>query len=180
MKKSTGFTILELLIALSLLILILSFGGGIYLSGDSLARAMVNFSQAHRNAQLALMHIEKNVRNAGSEFEIELLTNGVRLRYLRYGGLTDIYTTPTIISEYLFDSTLGQIIYTPDISTPDNSTLVSGHITNCSFDVVPTDGVVLEVEVTALDNNDNPENSVTLSTQVQTALTASPSVFAVS
>lgn len=180
MKRSKGVTILELLIALSLLILILSLGGGIYLSGDSLARAMVNFSQAHRNAQLALMHIEKNVRNAASEFEIELLPNGVRLIYLSYAGSADVYTTPTIISEYLFDSNLRQITYTPDISIPGSFTLVSSHISNCSFNVVPTDGVVLEIEVTALDSNDSPENSVTLSTQVQTALTASPSVFTVS
>lgn len=180
--NNNGVTLLEILIAITLMVSVLFAGGGFYLSGINLSENLSNFCQANRHAQIALMHIE-NVRYAASEFDIagrDIDGDGINDAILRYKIFADASETePSIICEYSFRTNSGRIICTPDISTPTDSVIVSEHIDDCVFRIMPTDGVVLHVEVTALDSNDNADNACTLSTDIEATQTASPSMFEV-
>lgn len=174
-KNNKGFTLLELLIAITLMLVVMSIGGGIYLGGANLASEMVDSSQAHRTAQLAFMHIQKNVRSAASNFSID--SSGESVIYRRYSDTTETYTSPSITTRYEFDSSSGELRYYSAV--PTTYEVVSSHIASCNFSVDITDGVVLSVEITALDNNNNPDTACTFSGQVETLYTASPAVFKV-
>lgn len=167
-NNKAGVTLIELLIAMSLTVVIMSAGGGFYLSFANMTNDAITSTQAQRNAHIALMHIENNIRNAASEFII----NGNILKYRRYAG-ADIYSGPTIICEYEYNANLGQIVF----RNPPNQIIVSNHIYGCSFSKYQDDGIVLQVEITARDNNDNPNSEYTLSTNIEAMNTASPSVF---
>lgn len=171
-KNKDGVTLLELMIAIGLIVTVMSFGSGIFLSQDNLSRDLINSTQVHRNAQLALMHIDKNVRNAASGFSIS--TDGTTLSYRRYSGATDIYSEPSITSQYVFTS--GELRYYSD-TTSSSYSVVSNNIQNCTFSITPTDGVVLHIEVAAVD--ENGENACTLNTDIEATTTSSPSVFTV-
>lgn len=176
--NNKGVTLLELLLAISMLPMILFAVGGFYLSSLSIYESTKDYAEAHMDAQVVLMHIEKHIREAGSQFEIvDGPDSGDQTISFRiYDGSLDI---PTVTSQYIFDSNEGQVIYIPDTSGSDRI-IVGDHITDCSFSTESTDGIVLHIDVTATDSNDNPDTSCTLSTYVEAWMTASPSVYTVS
>lgn len=171
MKNNSGVTLLEILIAISILTLVLFAGSGIYISGMNLSLNAQRMAQAYRNAQVAMMHIEKNVRDAGSNFDI--LDGGSTLRF-------DVYTGgPMIRREYRLEGTpLNRMRFT-DSSRP-TEIVIFGHIANCNFDITPTDGVILNVRIDAFDNGNRAENIYVLDTSIEAEFTASPSMYIVS
>lgn len=178
MKSNKGVTLLELLIAISLLLLVIMGGSSIYLSGMNLSMGTQGYAQAQRNADIVLLHIDKYARHAASEFYID--KSGYKVRFLVYDS-NNLDSAPETISQYEFLTDQGQVIYTPDTSSPNTFTVISDHIVNCSFSVVhkETDGIVLYIEVTATDNKGDLNNSYTLRRTVEATLTASPGVYTI-
>lgn len=169
MRNNSGVTLLEILIAMSLLMLILFAGGGIYISGMNLSLDAQYSTQAYRNAQLVMMHIEKNVRDAASSFTIG--DNGRALEFNSYNiDQPDFSQAPLVTREYTFNTNSKQITFT---SGGDNITF--NNINNCRFEKFRNDGVVLKVTIEATDNRGS--NTYTLSQCIEARFTASPSVF---
>lgn len=162
MRTNSGLTLLEVLIAISLLVLVIFAGSGIYLSGMNLSADAQYSAQAHRNAQVVMMHIEKTVRQSASEFDIRDGGNRVIFNTYRSGQ-----------SDYVFSNETDLITYTPDISHPGDHTVVFNHISNCTFNIIPHDGVVLNVMVEAFDNNNRAGNTCRLETSVEAAYSSS-------
>lgn len=184
-KSNKGVTLVELMIAITIgMTLVMSTGSGIYLSGVNLIDSTVKSTQAYRNAQIVLMHIGKNVSEAGGRFNIvdnvDLDDDGVNdmvLHYRRYSGSADIYQEPTLLSRYMYFSDGKWLEFTPDVDNFPTDQVIFNHIADCNFSITPTDGVVLNVTIIALDNNDNPSSAYTLNTHIEATATASPAVF---
>lgn len=181
LKRNDGITLIEIMLALVIMVFVISAGSGWYLSNNNMAQGMITNSSAFRNAQIATMHIEKNVRDAASNFHIDSSTGNLTLTYRIYRDALDVYSGPSITCRYEFDSTAGEIRYYPDLgASPATYNIVSSHITNCNLSIESLDGVVLHIEITALDNEDGPESACTLSTCIEATATSSPAVFLVS
>jgi prepilin-type N-terminal cleavage/methylation domain-containing protein len=174
MKNKRGVTLIELLIAISLLVVIMTLGTGIYLSGTNLSADMVNTSQAHRTAQIAFMHVQKHVRESAC---INALTS-TELHFNSFSGVSDIYSSPSIESKYEYDSTSSEMRFYPDRSDTSNYELVAAHISGCTFTEDPS-GICVSVEITALDNNDTAESACTFSGDVQLMCGPSQPVFTI-
>lgn len=172
-KRNNGVTLLELLIAMTLIILVMSLGSGVFLSFNNIAEGTITSSQAQRNAQIALMHIQKNICNAAGSFVIDgnvSNNSGNSVEYRMYApDASDIYLEPNIVCRYEFYN--GEIRFYP------GNILVSNHISNCIFRKVQTDGVVLHIEITALNSNNDPNSAYTVDTRVEATAAASPAVF---
>lgn len=166
MKGNRGVTLLEILLAISLLTLIIIAGGGICLSGMNLSVDAQYSAQAHRNAQIAMMHIEKNARKSASEFEI--MDSGRTVTFNAYRSL--------MRSRYAFSDDLDSITYIPDILNPTMNTIVFNHISSCDFNITPGDGVILDVAIEAFDNNNRARNICRLETSVEAAYASSSRV----
>jgi prepilin-type N-terminal cleavage/methylation domain-containing protein len=160
--NNRGLTLLEIMIAISLIGLITAGTSGVFLSFSNIANGAVDSGSAQRNAQIAIMHIQKNASLAASGFDpIDSFKN--KVGYKIFGG-NNIYFEPTLVRRYEFAN--NQIRYYPD------DIIVVNHIQNCVFEVV--DNVMLSVTITALDRNNNPETAYTTSTLV--SATAAPSL----
>jgi prepilin-type N-terminal cleavage/methylation domain-containing protein len=180
-RENKGVTLIELMIAISLLTLIMAMGSGIFLSANNMAEAMINAPQAQCNAQDAIMHIEKNVCKAASNFDIVNRNGNKILTYMTYRNTIDIYSTPTVKSQYVFDSVARQLKYYYDINlNPNAFAVVANHISDCTFTTDANVGVVLQVSVRAFDNANNTDSAYTVNTQVEAVNAASPAVFTVS
>lgn len=169
MRNNSGVTLLEILMAMSLLMLILFAGGGIYISGMNLSLNAQYSTQAYRNAQLVMMHIEKNVRDAASSFTIG--GNGGTLEFKTYNiDQPDFSHAPLVTRRYTFNTNSEQITF-----TSGGNSIAFNNIHDCRFEKFQNDGVVLRVTVEATDNRGS--NTYKLSQCIEARFTASPSVF---
>ncbi len=160
-------------------ILIMGLACSFFISGTSLSDDMLCSVQAQRNAQIAVMHLDKYARNAASEFTVASGTSVVDptrtvsyLEYNVYDSPPDIINGPAITSRYeYYDNNL---IYIPDTAGAE-VVLVSKYINDCEFTFTArtADNIVLEVEIEALDNNYDPESVCAVSTMVSAAATVS-------
>lgn len=180
MKDNKGVTLLELLIAMSLLILVLFAGSGVYLSNASIYEDARQFSQAQRNAQIPIMHIKKYVKDCASNFRI--LNNdgminavGSTVEFMIFANANDI--EPIIRRRYeLTDGMVRYYVNYADQNSPFS--IIGQHISNCTFSA-PGDGHVLEVQITGMDNNDNIEGSYSLTSRIAAQAASSPAVYQV-
>ena len=175
-RRKDGVTLLELIIAMALSVLVMSAASAMYLSGNNIAKETINSAQAPRNAQIVLMHMQKNICNAATEFNIENNidldgidgNNDKALNYRQYGA--DPYGDPSVMCRYEFIKSSREIVFMHGA----NNTVVGRHIEDCIF---TEDGVMLSVGIAALDNNDNPASAYTLNTWVEATGRASDAVF---
>lgn len=175
-RRADGVTLLELIIAMALTVLVMSAASGMYLSGNNIAKETINSAQAHRNAQIVLMHMQKNICGAATEFIIEenIDLDGIdgkndkALNFRQYGA--DIYGDPSVMCRYEFIKSSREIIFMHGV----NATIVGRHIEDCIF---TKDGVMLSLEIAALDNNDKQSTEYTLNTWVEATGRASDAVF---
>lgn len=161
MKTNNGLTLIEILIGMLVMTSIILAGSSIYLSGMNLSVDAQYSAQAHRNAQIVMMHIEKNAREAGSVFTVS--TSPMSVTFNAYRS--------SIQSRYSFSG--NTITYIPNTVIPAVNT-VFNHIQSCSFAPhIDTGGVVLDVTITALDNNDTSSgNTCRLETSIEAAYSA--------
>lgn len=164
-KSTIGITLLELIVASSLLTLIVLAGGGIYISGWNMFRDAQFTSQAHRNALLPMAHMVKHLQEAASEFN----ASGTSLDFMQYG------TPPTITSRYFFDAGPNRIIYYPDITAP--GLIIGTNIQSCTFTErhSDTDGIIVVIDITATDSRG--QNSYQLLSKVTARYTATPAIY---
>ncbi len=183
MKNNAGTTLLEIMLSLSLFIVVLLCAGGFYLSSLSISADIQNYARIQANAQTALMHIEKYVRNAASELTIlpdSPEINDVTLQFLVYDpALFDL--GPTVTCQYLFDASEGELVYSygKDINVPEEETMLTDQLTVCEMTVVESGTAVLNVSLTAVDEEGNQDDSYTVSTAIESCLTAAPAVYSV-
>jgi hypothetical protein len=102
---------------------------------------------------------------------------------MRYAGLVDIYATPTITSCYNLVG--GQLRYYEDVNDISSGyRVVSDHIRSCTFTQDSDSGNILQVTVTAVDNDSNINNAnaktFTISTRIEAVNAPSQAVFTVS
>lgn len=157
MNKNKAVTLIELLIAISLLTLILLAGTGIYLSGWNLFRNGQLIAQAQRNAVMPMMDITKNLQRGTSLIG----GTGAAIQTLSFtiddnntpSDLTDddtilyTYTTPTP------PATTGPITrHTTPPSGPPTTITIANNISACAFTYSDTNPIVT-INITATDNN---------------------------
>jgi len=182
LRKNDGLSLLDLLAAMVITVIILGLASSLFLSGTTLSGEILESAQAYRNAQIVIMHLDKNTRNAASKFTIDDDTSLIGLgwaEYLEYGVYSSPLTSgelisgPAITSRYEFVA--NSIIYFPDKSDPSTYTTVSSHINSCgfSFNATTGDNIVVEIKIETLDNNNNSDSAYTLVTMVQAAATDS-------
>lgn len=172
MKYNNGVTLIELLISMSLLTLIVFSGSSIYLSGMNMSVDAQYSAQANMNAQLVMMHFEKYVRVAATEFDIP---NDNTLIFKTYNiNFPDFSNDPLVKVKYLFED--DSITFTSE-EKGNVETFVFKNIHDCKFETFANDGVVLKVTLETMDNNDT--NISKLTSYIKAELTASPSVYTV-
>lgn len=183
-KNNNGITVLELLITLVITVPVILAASSMFLSTTNIIGSTIDSTQAHRNAQITLMHIQKYISNAAGAFtivdSIDLdsdYINDVSVEYLKCPDAANIYSSPTITSRYEYLSSTNELKYYDDYSNPGQYVIISQQVANCSFDITPTDEISINVIITFLDNNNNPDNSYTLDTWIHPTATGSPTVF---
>lgn len=204
-KLDTGITLLELLIAITLLALVMFAGSGIYLSGWNMFRDAQLRAQAARNALIPMMHIMEGIRQAASECisEPAATPDGVfrTLHFLAYdngpwlnfrpppgggdGGPAEILMTLTNFSRpphnhrcYAFVRNVNEIRYYANI---DNS----NYMNEQSYVVIGTHitnvtftvqhQILVQVNIIATDNNGN--NPYNLTSRAEARYSSVPPVY---
>lgn len=197
MNNNRGVTLLELIIAISLLTLIIFAGSSIYLSGMNLSLGAQYATQAHRNAQLAMMHMQINVSNAASNFKIT--DDGRTVQFMAYSSNPpDFSKDPSRLMQYSYDADLKQIIFIRSWTETQAITIVEeggklvdvgyggggggesivfNHIIDCNFATFQNDGVVLKIRIVADDNSNSGENIYKLNSNIEAGLTSAPAVY---
>lgn len=176
-KSRRGFSIMELMVALITLMVALSLGSGVFMSSYKISGDSIDFTEAGRNAQTAVMHLEKNLCNAASNYAISA---GPVVRYRAYSAATSavLNNPPDIISEYAYDSANKQLRYCGDtLGTPPVFVIAATHISFCGFSTDALDSTAFLGEIRALDNSDTAGSEYTISMQVRAKYTASPPVY---
>lgn len=161
MKRHNAITLLELLIAMSLLVLVIIAGSGICVSGLRMSRDTLSRAQSLRNAMAAMMHMAKNLQQCASEYMV--MAGNTTMQFRRYGTPPDFGALPNIRSQYSFDNFLNQIVYNPDVTVVGDEQIIGSHIQNCTFSEfhTATHGTIIEINLTAWDNNNqNPYNII--------------------
>lgn len=164
MTNNKAITLIELLIAISLLVLIIMAGTGIYLSGWNMFRDAQYISQAHRNALIPMMHITKQLQQGTS------IISGTNTSPLIFN--IDFSNTPANLADdhriaYTFVSASNQI--TCNRTPPSGSAtpiFTANYITNCSFTYNSTIPVV-RININATDNNGGNTYSLSTSTELR-------------
>lgn len=170
-KNNSGVTLLELLIAMFLIVLIIFTGSGIYLSGMNLSAAAQASAQAYRNAQVALMHMQKYIPNCATNFSISADKKTVAFKTYNIDS-PNFSNGPTITVRYQFSNKT--ITFTPDMSAPDN-TLTFSCINNCTFEPVSGDTSMLKITIKGEDSDG--ENLYEIQTIVSAGLSSAPNVY---
>lgn len=161
-KKTNGITLIELLIAISLLALILLAGSGIYLSGWQMFRQAQLIAQAQRNAMIPMAHMVKNLQQATYIGSYSHTTTFIKF-------IMDDNNTPNIQTDddtvwYTFDNTAHTITYQvepyplPSVTT---TTTIGTHIDSCSFTHVEEYNPLVIVSITATDNSGGNQYALT-------------------
>jgi type II secretory pathway pseudopilin PulG len=177
LKSNSGVTLLELLVAMSLMVLVIFAGSGVYLSGMNLSVDAQSSAQSHRNAQIVLMHIEKYVANCATGFS--LLDSNKTLEFGVYNpSAPNFASSPIIKSQYKFDDSTKTVTFTPDMSTPSVNTMIFSHVNDCVF-TATGDSSVLKVSVKAENNKNDGKDIYELQSNVSAGLTASPNVYTI-
>lgn len=159
--KHKGITLLELIIAISLLVLVIFAGSGIYLSGWRLFRDAQFIAQAQRNAMLPMMHMVKRLKRARV-----FSTGNLSLNFI-----ANIYEFPSAdMGRYEFDPINHQIIY----QYGELPQVVWNHIAGFSYSI-SHGGIVATISITATDNNGN--NPYTITSTVEARYGATPPVI---
>lgn len=178
MKKNTGITLIEIIVAISLLTLILLAGGGIYISGWNMFRDAQHTAQSQRNAVLPMTHMAKNLQDAIS-FTVPAPTPNI-LQFVVYSANPP---SPTITRRYIFQN--NQIVYDPDTTDNNgNEQIIGTHIpsnqnpppTATSPFAITHGGIVVTITITAEDNRDQGLNLHTISSTVEARYGATPPV----
>lgn len=171
MKKYKGVTLIELIIAISLLSLIILSGSGIYLTGWNMLRDAQVITQAQNNAIVPMTHMVKNLRQAAKITGIGAETPYSEIEFI---VITDITTDPptTVTRRYKF--TAGEIryfpIYVEDLS-PYN--VIGKHIMGCNFSGNLDESVTIKID--AYDNNDDV--NYMLKTDIEAPYTSIPTTY---
>lgn len=172
-KKTNGITLIELLIAISLLTLIIFAGSGIYLSGWNMFRQAQSMAQAQRNAMIPMAHMVKNIKDGASA--LYLSAEAPKFTFFIYGNPPNFGTRPPDQIAYLHSGT--NIIYEISIATGHwQFYTIGNHIQDF---VLSSDhnNNILNVTITATDNNGN--NPYTLTSRIRASYTSIPSIYEV-
>lgn len=172
MKKTRGITLIEIIVAISLLTLILLAGGGIYISGWNMFRDAQHTAQSQRNAVLPMTHMAKNLQDAIT-FTVPAPTPNT-LQFVEYDGTARAYR---------FEN--NQIEYDPDTTNDNgNEQIIGTHIPSdqnpppaaTSPFAITHGGIVVTITITAEDNRDQGLNLHTISSTVVARYGATPPV----
>ena len=175
LKNNSGVTLLELLIGISMMTMVIFAGSSMYLSGMSLSVDAQESAQAHRNAQILLMHIEKYVQDAATNFKVldagnNVVTLGTKVVFKTYNAASpDFSNPPSISKQYTFNTTAKTVTY-----SSGSETIIFRHISGCTFEA---NELGLKINITALNNKDNNASSYELKSNISAGLTAYPNVY---
>lgn len=168
-----SITLIELLIAISLLTLILLAGSGIYLSGWQMFNNAQLIAQAQRNAMIPMAHMVKHLQMATSFSRIEATsTTPLQLQF-------SINTSGTTSTErYIFNrNNSNQIEYDVNTSTGGEQTIgrqiVFGTTNPTTFIVSPNR---ITVNITIIANDNRRTNPYTLSSTIEARYGATPPI----
>lgn len=165
--NNNGITLMELIVAISLLSLVMFAGTGIYLSGWNLSRDAQAIAQAQRNATLPMIHITKNLKEAirfGNDAWVISYFPFQSTSVLEYSS----YNTPfdgstTDKGYYLYNNSL---YYSPNDSY-GSDTPIGNNITQFQYTLTHGTGnqLIAQITITATDNNNG--NPYTLTTSIE-------------
>jgi type II secretory pathway pseudopilin PulG len=171
-NNNKGITLLEVIIAMTISILVMTFITGIYLSSASIMKD--DSTNADRVAQIVSMHMTKNLRFAASNFAITKNSPEKNDVTLRFRVNADPMDSASITSSYVFDSSRNEILYYP--SSGSAAILISRNISGVSF-TPDLAGPGIQVNITA--STGNGKSEFTAKTYIQPVNTAYPAVYTV-
>jgi len=148
MSKDKGVTIIELIIAISLLSLVALTASGIYLSGWNMFRDTQYRSQSQRNAVVPLMHMVRTLKRA-----VRVVQSGANLQFTVYTGAESGNWAPAI-EQYQFDNSARQIKY---IDKNGDEKIIGSHIADMQFSISHdsnTSGIITDIYINADDSRD--------------------------
>ena len=119
--KNKGFTLIELMIAIGILLIVFSVAFTTYLTAHRLWRGGFTQIAFQSRARITLARISRNLRSSTGA---TILNNGDRVRFVTDPNRTPETSVDDVTSEYYLSST--DIIYDPDISVSgDEMTLLN-------------------------------------------------------
>ncbi len=148
-KKLQAVTLIELLIAMSLVTLIIFAGSAIYLSGWNMFRDAQSRAQAARNAIIPMMHVKKQLLkylDISPQGKGEIPANLFMFPFLTYTNPPN-FSNPTREEHlYVYDSDTGLLTF--------DYNLLASHLTAFNITWSDTHGtILLNVSLTATDNS---------------------------
>jgi type II secretory pathway pseudopilin PulG len=163
-QKLRGITLIEILIAISLLTLVIFAGSAIYLSGWNMFRDAQARAQAARNATIPMMHVQKELINyielvpEPPAFVAPGATIPFNFRYTVYPDPPN-FPNPTFIEHiYSYDPDTDQLAF--------DSIIIGRNITAFSItENTDHDDLLLNIQLSATDNNGG--NTYTLENVVE-------------
>ena len=173
MKNNIAFTLLELLMAMSLLVLVVMAGTCLFLNSTKMFQQASDSAKAQRNAQIVLMHMERYIKSSATVLKIS--NNSKTLAFKSYAvDSPDFSSNPIEEKKYEFvaNKDTGEIVF-----TSGEDTRVFGNIKDCSFEIPEDDWPLLKINIAAM--NDRGTSAYCLSTQVGSEYSAAPGIYLV-
>jgi len=174
MRKNNAVTLLELIIAISLLTLIVFAAGGIYLSGWRMSRDARFQAQAERNAMIPMMHMVKHLSEKAGNPKMVVGPGYIppppftTIYFNVYNDPPDFDNPPSGFDSYQWDGDRHQIFF--------NTSVIGSHIFYARFE--PSHfGAIYNITITARDNNDSEDSEYTLNSSVEARYEQVPSVY---
>ena len=95
--KNFGFTIVELLVATSLFIVVVTIASSLIIAATKTQRVILNFAGITQNASLVLEGMARELRNTSSSLVSQSSVNDIRFKVYNPNGNVDVivYTTDT-------------------------------------------------------------------------------------
>lgn len=175
MKKNAGLTLIELLIAMTIAVGIIMFTGSVFLSANNLVGNMINYSKSHRTAQIAFMHIQKNIKDAAC---MNIYTPSPTITDLYFNDYNDVFAPTFFERKYTYDSASGEIKYYPDRNAAAVFEIVADHISNCVF-TLDANYISIGAQITALDDDDDIDSACEFSGNIGLMCGPSQPVFTI-
>ena len=173
MKNNIAFTLLELLMAMSLLVLVVMAGTCLFLNSTKMFQQASDSAKAQRNAQIVLMHMERYIKSSATALKIS--NNNKTLAFKTYAAdLSDFSSSVFEDNKYEFvaNKDTGGIVF-----TSGEATIVFNNIKDCSFELPEDDWPLLNINIAAM--SDRGTSTYCLSSQVGAEYSAAPGIYLV-
>lgn len=185
MKANKGVSLLEVLVATTVLTMILLAAGAFFLSSLNICADTQDYSTVQRNAQIIVMHMEKYISQSVTDFAENESSTIKTLEFKIYNttasGFLD--NAPSYKCIYLYDIDEEILVFNVADENNGNAPVgdmhyeFTGKIKEVDYSWALNDGVLVNIEITAAGNNGDDEIICKVTTAIEARLASSPAFY---